>query len=78
MVQVAASMAHAASTALPPRSNIMAPAVAARGLPVTAIQCLPCNGGFCVVTGNVLNDWASVITKIVKRLNARKILFIII
>jgi hypothetical protein len=31
-----------------------------------------------VVTGNVLNDWASVITKIVKRLNAKKILFIII
>src|SRR5512133_2604219 len=38
MVHVAASMAHAASTALPPRSKIMAPAVAAKGLPVMAIQ----------------------------------------
>src|SRR5437867_4744484 len=26
----------------------MAPAVAASGLPVTAIQCEPCSGGFCV------------------------------
>ena len=26
----------------------MAPAVAARGLPVIAIQCLPCSGGFWV------------------------------
>ena len=41
-------MAHAASTALPPRSKIMAPAVAASGLPVTAIQCLPCSAGFWV------------------------------
>src|SRR5580698_8842991 len=39
MVEVAAIMAQAASTALPPRSKIMAPAVAASGLPVTAIQC---------------------------------------
>jgi hypothetical protein len=38
MVQVAASMAAAASTALPPFWNIMAPAVAANGLPVMAIQ----------------------------------------
>jgi hypothetical protein len=56
MVQLAASIAQAASTALPPRSKIIAPAVAASGLPVTAIQCLPCSGGFWVVTGNVLND----------------------
>jgi len=48
MVQVAASMAQAASTALPPRSKISAPAVAANGLPVIAIQCLPCKGGFWV------------------------------
>jgi hypothetical protein len=32
----------------------MAPAVAARGFPVTAIQCFPCNGGFCVSTGRLL------------------------
>src|SRR5690606_30488134 len=48
IVQVAANMAQAASTALPPRSKISAPAVAASGLPVTAIQCLPCKGGFWV------------------------------
>src|SRR5947209_7410685 len=48
MVQTAASIPHAASIALPPRSNILAPASAAKGLPVTAIQCLPCRGGFCV------------------------------
>ncbi len=41
MVAVAAIIAQAASTALPPRSNIMAPAVAASGLPVMAIQCRP-------------------------------------
>jgi hypothetical protein len=29
----------------------MAPAVAPRGLPVMAIQCVPCSGGFCVVRG---------------------------
>ena len=34
MVEVAAIMAHAASTALPPRSKIMAPAVAAKGFKV--------------------------------------------
>jgi hypothetical protein len=33
---------------LPPRWNIIAPAVAASGLPVMAIQCWPCSGGFCV------------------------------
>jgi hypothetical protein len=48
MVQVAASMAAAASTALPPFWNIMDPAVAASGLPVMAIQWRPCSGGFCV------------------------------
>ena len=44
MVEVAAIMAQAASTALPPCSKILAPAVAARGLPVTAIQWRPCSG----------------------------------
>ena len=39
MVEVAAIMAQAASTALPPFWKIIAPAVAAKGLPVTAIQC---------------------------------------
>ena len=48
IVQVAASIEHAASTALPPFWNIIAPAVAASGLPVMAIQCAPCSGGFCV------------------------------
>src|SRR5688572_4288860 len=48
IVEVAPSMAQAASTALPPRSNMRAPAVAASGLPVIAIQCEPCSGGFCV------------------------------
>ena len=41
IVVVAASIAHAASTALPPFWNVIAPAVAARGLPVIATQCLP-------------------------------------
>src|SRR5689334_21143440 len=41
-------MAQAASTALPPRSKIFAPAVAAIGFPVTAIQWRPESGGFCV------------------------------
>src|SRR4029453_10500500 len=48
IVAVAASIAQAASTALPPRSNMRAPAVAASGLPGIAIQCVPCSGGFCV------------------------------
>src|SRR5579863_9625087 len=48
MVEVAAIMAQAASTAFPPRSKILAPAVAASGLPVTAIQWRPCSAGFCV------------------------------
>src|SRR5690348_17323466 len=41
-------MAQAASMALPPRSNIFAPAVAACGLPVIATQCRPWSTGFCV------------------------------
>src|SRR5512140_1266250 len=48
IVEVAAIMAQAASTALPPRWNIIAPAVAASGLPVIAIHFCPCSGGFCV------------------------------
>src|SRR6185295_4794546 len=49
MVAVAAIIAQAASTALPPFWNVMAPAVAASGLPVIATQCWPCSGGFCVL-----------------------------
>src|SRR2546422_933037 len=48
IVQTAASMAQAASTALPPRSNIIAPAVAPSGLPVMATQWRPCKTGLCV------------------------------
>ena len=48
MVEVAAIIAQAASTALPPFWKVIAPAVAASGLPVTAIQWLPCSGGFWV------------------------------
>jgi hypothetical protein len=48
IVHVAASIAAAESMALPPFWNIIAPAVAASGLPVMAIQCAPCRGGFCV------------------------------
>src|SRR5262245_50532567 len=48
IVEVAASIAQAASTALPPRSNMRAPAVAASGFPVIAIQCEPWSGGFWV------------------------------
>src|SRR6267143_2831235 len=53
MVEVAAIIAHAASTAFPPCWKILAPAVAASGLPVTAIQCRPCSAGFWV------RAWAS-------------------
>ena len=63
MVHVAANIAQAASTALPPLSKTFAPAVAANGLPVIAIQFFPCNGGFCVdcakenkVTNNQLDN----------------------
>jgi hypothetical protein len=48
MVAVAASIAQAASTALPPFWNIIAPAVAPSGLPVMAIQWRPCSGGLAV------------------------------
>jgi hypothetical protein len=46
MVVTAASMAQEASTAFPPRANISAPAVAASGFPVIAIQCRAWSGGF--------------------------------
>src|SRR5688572_16189501 len=53
IVAVAASMAAAASIALPPFWNIIAPAVAPSGLPVMAIQCFPCSGGFWVCRGRL-------------------------
>ncbi len=51
MVHPAASIATAASTALPPLANMSAPAVALSGLPVIAIQCLAWSGGFSVRSG---------------------------
>ena len=51
MVHPAASIAAAASTALPPFWNIIAPAVALSGLPVIASQCFAWSGGFCVLIG---------------------------
>src|SRR5690606_21125563 len=48
IVDVAAIIAQAASTALPPCRKVRAPAVAASGLPVTAIQFRPCSGGLTV------------------------------
>ena len=49
IVEVAAIIAHAASTALPPFMKIVAPAVAASGLPVTATQFWPCSAGLTVL-----------------------------
>ena len=48
MVVTAPSIAQAASIALPPLAKIMAPAVAASGLPVTATQCRPWMTGLTV------------------------------
>jgi len=48
IVQPAASIAAAASTALPPLAKIIAPALAESGFPVMAIQCRPWSAGFCV------------------------------
>ena len=50
-MQVAASIAHAASTALPPFAKTSAPAVAASGLPVIATQWRPWRTGFTVRRG---------------------------
>ncbi len=48
IVAVSASIAQAASTALPPCWKIMAPAVAASGLPVIATQCFAWRTGLAV------------------------------
>ncbi len=61
MVDVAASIAHAASTAFPPRVKVMPPAVAASGLPVMATQCFPCRTGlivFCAMARSAVNSAA--------------------
>src|SRR6266496_3629131 len=65
MVVTAASMAHAASTGLPPFWKIMAPAVAASGLPVMATQWRPCSAGFWV-------RWPASATGERRRASARK------
>src|SRR5690606_29415884 len=48
IVALAAIMAQAASTALPPWRKMRAPAVLASGLPATATQCRPCSTGLTV------------------------------
>src|SRR5215510_13698490 len=48
IVEVAAIIAQAASTALPPLMKMRAPAVAASGLPVMATQFCPCRTGLTV------------------------------
>ena len=56
IVQEAASMAQAASMALPPLANVSEPAVAARGLPAMPTQCAPCSTGLCVTGAPRSND----------------------
>ncbi len=57
IVQPAASIAAAASTALPPFAKVIAPAVAESGLPVIATQWLPCSGGFSVCAARGSSAW---------------------
>lgn len=52
IVEVAAIMAQAASTALPPRWNVMAPAVAASGFWVFAIEPAAIGEDVCANTGS--------------------------
>src|SRR5512132_2761573 len=54
IVEVAAIIAHAASTALPPFWKIIAPAVAASGLPVIASHFRAWSGGLLVAAGNTV------------------------
>src|SRR5512132_491802 len=51
IVQVAAIIAHAASTALPPFWKVIAPAVAASGFPVIASHFRAWSGGLLVAAG---------------------------
>src|SRR5262245_7787330 len=75
MVDVAAIIAHAASTALPPFWKIIAPAAAASGLPVIAIQCWPCSGGFCVRWAAAVKGSVSVAATMSAQIAALIILF---
>jgi hypothetical protein len=59
MVEVDAIIAQAASTALPPFWNIIAPVVAARGLPVIATQWRPWRTGLAV-------RWAKTVTESIR------------
>src|SRR6266496_1858553 len=52
IVEVAAIIAHAASTALPPFWKIVAPAVAASGLPVMASHFRAWSGGLLVAASD--------------------------
>src|SRR4051794_9497632 len=70
IVEVAAIIAHAASTALPPLMKVAAPAVAARGLPVTATQFWPCSGGLTVLATTPVAASASVVDRTAVRMNA--------
>ena len=53
IVQAAAIIAHAASTALPPFWKIIAPTVAASGLPVIASHFRAWSGGLLVAAGKI-------------------------
>src|SRR5262245_41213820 len=70
IVEVAAIIAQAASTALPPLMNVAAPAVAARGLPVTATQFCPCKGGLTVLAAAPEQVSARVAARMAVRMNA--------
>src|SRR5262245_60862005 len=79
MVVVAASIAHAASTALPPFWYIIEPAVAASGLPVMATQWRPCRTGLADArAGRLFIDAAAsdVTRPASTRLRARDIRFL--
>src|SRR5437867_172185 len=71
MVQQAASIAQVASTAFPPFMNVMAPALAASGLPVTATHWVPCSMGLLVRWANV-SDPAATGNESVRKTNTRE------
>jgi hypothetical protein len=64
IVQVAAIIAHAASTALPPFWKIIAPAVAASGLPVIASHFRAWRGGLFVAAGSTATATAAAMPRI--------------
>src|SRR6266511_6384772 len=67
IVQVAAIIAHAASTALPPFWKIIAPAVAASGLPVIASHFRAWRGGLLVAACNTATAAATAATPRIRR-----------